>query len=375
MQFDRGYLSPYFVTDPERDGVRARGRRCILLHENARSASMKDLVPIPRAGREGRAAAADHRRGRRGRGARDAGGQQAPRRARLRRREGARLRRPPQGDARGHRDPDGRPGDRRGARREARERHARATSGVPSRVVDRRETTTTIIGGAGNKEAIEGRVEQIRQQIEETTSDYDREKLAGAARQAVRRRRRDPRGRAVRGGDEEPQGGASRTPSAPPRRRSPRGSCRAAGSALLRAIDAVEAEEAKCEGDERTGLRILAQALEAPTRQIAENSGVDGGVVVDRMRRGAGQLRLRRRAGRVRRSRRGGHHRPDQGRAGGTRERGLGGQRAAPDRGDADRGPRAEEGTGRRAAGIVVRSLRLSELRAIRDPAAGEPRR
>jgi chaperonin GroEL len=60
------------------------------------------------------------------------------------------------------------------------------------------------------------------------------------------------------------------------------------GLALLRAIDAVEREEGKCEGDERTGLQILKRALEAPTRQIAENSGVDGGVVVNEMRKGAG---------------------------------------------------------------------------------------
>jgi chaperonin GroEL len=59
------------------------------------------------------------------------------------------------------------------------------------------------------------------------------------------------------------------------------------GLALLRAVAAVEAEERKCEGDERTGLQILRRALEVPTRQIAENSAVDGGVVVERMRAGA----------------------------------------------------------------------------------------
>src|SRR3546814_5659405 len=59
-----------------------------------------------------------------------------------------------------------------------------------------------------------------------------------------------------------------------------------AGLPLLRAIEAVEREETQCEGDERTGLRILRRALEAPTRQIAENSSFDGGVVVDRMRSG-----------------------------------------------------------------------------------------
>jgi chaperonin GroEL len=65
-----------------------------------------------------------------------------------------------------------------------------------------------------------------------------------------------------------------------------------AGLSLLRAIDAVEAEEAKCDEDEKTGLRILKKALEAPTRQIAENSALDGGVVVDRMRSGKGNFGL-----------------------------------------------------------------------------------
>jgi chaperonin GroEL len=50
----------------------------------------------------------------------------------------------------------------------------------------------------------------------------------------------------------------------------------------------VTLQEGKCEGDERTGLQILKRALEAPARQIAENSGVDGGVVVNRMREGQG---------------------------------------------------------------------------------------
>jgi chaperonin GroEL len=61
-----------------------------------------------------------------------------------------------------------------------------------------------------------------------------------------------------------------------------------AGLPLLRAIEAVEKDAASCEGDERTGVLILRRALEAPTRQIGANSGVDGGVVVDRMRAGTG---------------------------------------------------------------------------------------
>jgi chaperonin GroEL len=60
------------------------------------------------------------------------------------------------------------------------------------------------------------------------------------------------------------------------------------GLALLRSIALVNQEAAKCEGDERTGLMILKRALEAPMRQIAENSSVDGGVVVDKMINGSG---------------------------------------------------------------------------------------
>jgi chaperonin GroEL len=63
-----------------------------------------------------------------------------------------------------------------------------------------------------------------------------------------------------------------------------------AGLALLRAIPAVEAEAARLEGDERSGASILLRALEAPARQIAENSGVDGGVVVEKMRTGTGNF-------------------------------------------------------------------------------------
>ena len=62
------------------------------------------------------------------------------------------------------------------------------------------------------------------------------------------------------------------------------------GLALLRVIEAVEREEGKCDGDERTGLQILRRALETPTRQIAENSSVDGGVVVNQMRLSKGNM-------------------------------------------------------------------------------------
>jgi len=62
------------------------------------------------------------------------------------------------------------------------------------------------------------------------------------------------------------------------------------GLALLRTSGAVAAVEAECTGDERTGVQILRRALEAPARQIAENSAADGGVVVDRMLNGTGNM-------------------------------------------------------------------------------------
>ena len=98
----------------------------------------------------------------------------------------------------------------------------------------------------------------------------------------------------------------------------------------------------QCEGDERTGLRILKRALEAPTRQIAENSAVDGGVVVDRMRAGTGNYGFDAARGRVRGPGRGRHHRPDQGGARRAGERRVGGRRPAADRGDPDGASRGE---------------------------------
>ena len=155
------------------DGGRARGCRYILIHEKKIS-NMKDLLPLLEQVAKAGKAAADHRRGRRRRGAGHPGGQQAARHAERLRRQGARLRRSPQGDAEGHRDPHRRPGDHRGPRPQARERTLEDLGSAKRVTIDK--DNTTIIDGAGKKD-IQGACAQIRAQIEETTSDYDREKL------------------------------------------------------------------------------------------------------------------------------------------------------------------------------------------------------
>jgi chaperonin GroEL len=141
----------------------------------------------------------------------------------------------------------------------------------------------TIIGGAGDRGRIDARIQQIRREIKETTSDYDKEKLeerlaklsggvavikVGAPTEAEMKSKKEALDDAI-----------SATKAAIAEGIVPGG-----GLALLRCAGAVDLEAAKnLEGDERTGVQILRRALEAPARQIAQNSAVDGGVVVARM--------------------------------------------------------------------------------------------
>jgi len=152
-------------------------------------------------------------------------------------------------------------------------------------VVDK--DNTTIIGGAGNRKQIDGRIEQIRREIDKTTSDYDREKLqerlAKLAGGVAVIRVGAPAESEMKAKKEALDDAISSTKAAIAEGIVPGG-----GLALLRCVNAVAEEEAKCEGDEKTGVQILKRALEAPTRQIAENSAVDGGVVVARMLGGNG---------------------------------------------------------------------------------------
>ncbi len=161
-----------------------------------------------------------------------------------------------------------------------------ADLGRAKRVVIDKETTT-IIGGAGEKAAIDGRIAAIRREIEASNSDYDKEKLrerlaklsggvavikVGAPAESEMKAKKDALDDAI-----------SATKAAVAEGIVPGG-----GLALLRCIDAVSREEAVAEGDERTGIQVLKRALEAPARQIAENSATDGGVAVARMLDGTG---------------------------------------------------------------------------------------
>jgi chaperonin GroEL len=158
--------------------------------------------------------------------------------------------------------------------------------GRAKRVTVEKEATT-IVEGAGRKADINGRIKQIRQQIEETTSDYDKERLeerlAKLAGGVAVIRVGAPSESEMKSKKEALDDAISATKAAVSEGIVPGG-----GLALLRCIDPVATAEAECEGDERTGVQILKRALEAPARQIADNSAVDGGVVVARMLDGKG---------------------------------------------------------------------------------------
>jgi chaperonin GroEL len=285
LQFDRGYLSPYFVTDAEKMEAVLEDARVLVT--DRKLTVMKDLLPlleqIARAG-EGLVAIAEDVEG-------EALATLVVNKLRGTLRCVA-VKAPGFGDRRKEMLAD--IAALTGGEVLSEETGVRLENVQPGQlgragrvVVDR--DNTTIISGRGDKAAIEGRKQQIRQQLTKTTSDYDKEKLeerlaklsggvavirVGAPSEAEMKSRKEALEDAIN---------ATKAAVA-------EGIVPGGGLALLRAIDAVEHEEATAEGDERTGLQILKRALEAPTRQIAENSAVDGGVIVARMREGTGAL-------------------------------------------------------------------------------------
>jgi chaperonin GroEL len=157
--------------------------------------------------------------------------------------------------------------------------------------------TTTIIGGSGDRTAIQARCAELRRQADETTSDYDREKLeerlaklsggvavirVGAPSEAEARRLKEAYEDAI-----------ASTKAAVAEGVVPGG-----GVALLRALPAVARAAEAVQGDEATGVRVLARALEAPARQIALNSGFDPGVVVEHLKEASGSSGFDARSGR-----------------------------------------------------------------------------
>jgi chaperonin GroEL len=283
MRFDRGFLSPYFVTQPEK--MRAvLDEPFILIHEKKIS-TMTDLLPLlEQIAKSGKALllVADEIDG-------DALATLVVNKIR-----GilpcVAVKAPGYGDRRRAMLED--LATLTGGRLIAEELGVKLANltltdlGQAKRVIVDKDSTT-IVSGAGLKEAVEGRANEIREQIRVATSDYDREKLqerlakltggvavirVGAPSETEMKNRREAFEDAI-----------SATKAAMAEGVVPGG-----GLALLRSIAAVDRVALECTGDERTGVLILKRALEAPTRQIAENSGVDGGVVVDRMIGGTG---------------------------------------------------------------------------------------
>jgi len=279
MQFDRGYLSPYFVTDAERMEVSLEDAY-ILLHEKKIS-NMKDLLPIlEKVAKMGKPFVLL---------AEDIEGEALATlvvnklRGTL---HGCAVKAPGFGDRRKAMLED--ISILTGGRVITEDLGIKLESieigdlGRAKRVTVDKDNTT-IIEGSGKSSAIEGRVKQIRTQIEETTSDYDREKLqerlaklvggvavinVGAATESEMKEKKarvEDALNATRAAVEE-------------------GIIPGGGVVLLRAIPALDKLEGQVPGDQASGVRIVKRALEEPARQIANNAGVEGAIVVQRIK-------------------------------------------------------------------------------------------
>jgi chaperonin GroEL len=283
MQFDRGYLSPYFVTDPEKMEVDLE-EPYILLNEKKISV-MKDLLPIlEQVARDGKPLLII---------AEDVEGEALATLV-VNKLRGtlhcAAVKAPGFGDRRKAMLED--IAIMTGGRMISEDLGVKLESinlkdlGTAKRITIDKDNTTIIDGGCDRK-ALEGRVKQIRVQIEGTTSDYDREKLqermakliggvavinVGAATETEMKEKKDrveDALNATRAAVEE-------------------GIVPGGGVAFIRSMKALE--EIKLEGEEQLGVNIIKRALEEPVRQIANNAGFEGSVVVQRVMEGEGSF-------------------------------------------------------------------------------------
>ncbi len=280
MQFDRGYISPYFMTNP--DKMEAVLEQPYILITDKKISSMKDLLPVlePIA-REGKSHLII---------AEDVDGEALTTLVVNRLRgtiKVAAVKAPGFGDRRKEMLQD--IATLTGATVVSEERGFTlencniAMLGTAEKVSIDKENTT-IVNGAGDKDAIADRVAQIKKQIETTTSDYDREKLkerlakmaggvavlyVGAASEVELKEKKDrveDALNATRAAVEE-------------------GIVAGGGVAYIRAIDCLKAVKAEND-DEQTGINIIAHAIEAPLRTICDNAGVEGSVVIQKVREG-----------------------------------------------------------------------------------------
>jgi chaperonin GroEL len=281
MQFDRGYLSPYFVTDP--DSMEASLDEPLILIHDKKISAMKDLLPVlEKTAQMGKALLII---------AEDVEGEALATlvvnkiRGTL---KVAAVKAPGFGDRRKEMLQD--VAILTGGRVISEETGFKLENTTTSDLGSAKRITidkdnTTIVEGAGKTEDIKGRIAQIKRQIESSTSDYDKEKLqerlaklaggvavlsVGAATEVEMKEKKarvEDALHATRAAVEEgiiPGGGVS----------------------YLRAIPVLD--NAKAEGDEAIGINILKRALEEPIRQIAENAGWEGSIVVQKVREGKG---------------------------------------------------------------------------------------
>jgi len=277
MQFDRGYLSPYFVTDPDRMEC-VLENALVLIHEKKIS-TMKDLLPVlEQVAKMGRPLLII---------AEDVEGEALATlvvnklRGTL---QAAAVKAPGFGDRRKAMLDDiailtGGKAITEDLGIKLENLHIEDLGRAKKIVIDK--DNTTIVEGAGKHDAIEGRVKQIRVQIDETTSDYDREKLqerlaklvggvavikVGAATETEMKEKKarvEDSMHATRAAVEE-------------------GIVPGGGVAFVRAIPALE--KLKLEGDEQIGVNIVKRAMEEPLRMIASNAGHEGAVVMGKVR-------------------------------------------------------------------------------------------